>query len=504
MNDRKREITLQQKHNQSSVKENNKDKAVKPMDVGSGTDQGSEAGSGTDQGSAAETGLGTHRGSDINHAAATDLDGESQAWYASSYGKVGITVFATFVACALFFFMLLRYKGLMNTLGSFVKSGQPIIFGFVLAYLLNPVMKFIERYVYRFLKDRSKSEQKAKKNARTIAVLGSVLFLILIVGLLIAAVVPAVISSVTSLVDTLPGYVQSFTRLLQRSDFGNTEVTKYVTLALTNVTEFVEEWATTKLLPEAQTYVTQITTSVIALLKSILNFVIGIIVAIYLLSSKETFTGQSKKILYAVFKPKNANLILEIARKSDEIFGGFITGKLLDSAIIGVICYVGCSILRMPNAVLIATIIGITNIIPFFGPIIGAVPCLLLVVVQSPIHALYLLIFILVLQQVDGNIIGPKILGDSTGLSSFWVMFAILIFGGKFGFMGMLLGVPVMGVIYYIITRIVNYGVRCRGLSDETSDYVTLDNVDISTNQAVYMEAGQVEKKKIKRKAAKK
>lgn len=437
-----------------------------------------------------------------NTGNATGEGEEPETWISSSYAKVGITVFVTFAACILFFFMVLRYQGLVRTLGSFVKSGQSIIFGLVLAYLLNPVMKFIERYAYRFLKKQSKNDEKAKKMARVAGVFGSVLFLILIVGLLIAAVVPAVINSVISLVDTLPGNVQSFIRLLQKGNFGDTEVARYVSSFLTNITNYIEEWATTKLLPEAQTYISHITSGVISAVKSVLNFIIGIIVAIYVMSIKETLTGQSKKILYAVFKPHRANLILEIVRKTDEIFGGFITGKLLDSAIIGVICYIGCSILRMPNTILIATVVGITNVIPFFGPIIGAVPCLLLVVVQSPIHALYLLIFILVLQQVDGNIIGPKILGDSTGLSSFWVMFAILIGGGKFGFLGMLLGVPVMGVIYYIITRVVNYGVRRRKLSDKTSDYILMDSVDISTNKLIYKEQVSAEKRKKRKKAA--
>lgn len=161
--------------------------------------------------------------------------------------------------------------------------------------------------------------------------------------------------------------------------------------------------------------------------------------------------GQSKKIVYAIFKPKHGNIIIEVFHKADEVFGGFIIGKIIDSAIIGVICYFGCLILHIPDTILVAVIIGVTNVIPVFGPFIGAIPTLLLVVIQSPLHALYLLIFIIVLQQVDGNIIGPKILGDSTGLSAFWVMFSILIGGGLFGFLGMLLGVPVfaMNLLYY-------------------------------------------------------
>ena len=187
------------------------------------------------------------------------------------------------------------------------------------------------------------------------------------------------------------------------------------------------------------------------------------------------------------------NKIIEIVRKASEIFGGFITGKILDSAIIGIICYVGCAILKIPDAILVAVIIGVTNVIPVFGPFIGAVPAILLVVIQSPIHALYLLIFIIVLQQVDGNIIGPKILGSSTGLSSFWVMCAILIGGGMFGFLGMLLGVPVFAVIYYVAQQMIDYVMTRKKLSIHTDDYIHLLSIDSVTNEMIYEEDSEME-----------
>jgi predicted PurR-regulated permease PerM len=180
------------------------------------------------------------------------------------------------------------------------------------------------------------------------------------------------------------------------------------------------------------------------------------------------------------------NIIVHTVRKSSDIFGGFITGKIVDSAIIGCLCYIGCVILQIPSAILVSVIVGVTNIIPFFGPFIGAVPALFLVVIQSPWHALYLLIFIIVLQQVDGNIIGPKILGNSTGLSSFWVMFAILVFGGIWGFFGMLLGVPVMAVIYYIIGKLARHFLAKRNLPTATSEYIKMRGVNIENNTLRY------------------
>ena len=211
----------------------------------------------------------------------------------------------------------------------------------------------------------------------------------------------------------------------------------------------------------------------------------------YVLSIMETLQGQAKKIIYAVFKPKYGNVITHTVRKSSEIFGGFITGKLLDSAIIGVICYIVCLILKMPSALLVSVIIGVTNIIPFFGPFIGAIPALLLVVIQSPWHALYLLIFIIVLQQVDGNIIGPKILGNSTGLSSFWVLFSTLFFGGMWGVLGMILGVPGFAVIYYLIGKVVRTALSKKKLPTETAVYVKARGVNLDTNTLRYNKQGE-------------
>lgn len=414
----------------------------------------------------------------------------SEKWSNSAYVKAGITVFITFACCILFFFVIFRFTGFAGVWKKFFKSGESIIMGLVLAYLLNPVMKFISKHSERILRRCIKKEKKRKKLAKGIGVIGAIAFLIILLALLLAAIVPSIIDSVNTLVETMSSSVSSFLKLLDNKEFLDDDIADYLELGITNITDYLQDWAKNTLLPQAQTYVSHITTitsSVISVVKSLLNFVIGIIVAVYVMSIQDTLKGQCKKIIYAVMKPHNGNLLIEIVRESNRIFGGFITGKLLDSAIIGVICYIGCCILRMPYALLVSVIVGVTNVIPFFGPIIGAVPCLFLVVIQSPLHALYLLIFIIVLQQVDGNIIGPKILGDSTGLSSFWIMFAILIGGGMFGFMGMLLGVPVFGVIYYLVRRVINYRVRKKDLSDRTQDYILLDYVDEKTNTIVFM-----------------
>lgn len=410
--------------------------------------------------------------------------------------KIGLMVFLTFACCILFFFMLLRYKGFADGWNKIVAAAQSIIIGLVLAYLLNPIMEFLETRFYKLLKDKTKTDQKAKKLSRGLGIAGAILFLLVILVLLIAAIVPSVISCIVGVVDTLPGNVQNFIKLVQSGKLGEFEVTDKIGDMLTNLVDYVENWATKTLLPEAKTYLLQITSGVINIVKAVMNFVIGIIVAAYVLMIKERLIGQSKKAIYAIFKPRQGNIIIETMHKADEIFGGFIIGKIIDSAIIGVICYVGCSILHIPDAMLVAVIVGVTNIIPVFGPFIGAIPSLLLVVVQSPWHALYLLIFIIILQQVDGNIIGPKILGSSTGLSSFWVMFAIVIGGGLFGFIGMLLGVPVFAMIYYIVQRLVDHSIRKRQLPEATDAYVDVKSVDLSTGSLVHYEASKSKKKK--------
>ena len=214
-------------------------------------------------------------------------------------------------------------------------------------------------------------------------------------------------------------------------------------------------WIKTTLLPSMQNILSGAALGVLNVVVVLKNLVIGIIVAVYMLASRKRFVQQGKMVLYSVVKPRWASLITEEVKYADRMFGGFINGKILDSAIIGLLCYIGCLIFKFPSALLVSVIIGVTNVIPFFGPFIGAIPATLLILIQNPIKALWFVLFVLVLQQLDGNIIGPKILGNTTGLSSFWVLFAILLFGGLWGFAGMIVGVPLFAVIYDVIKKLV-------------------------------------------------
>lgn len=402
------------------------------------------------------------------------------------YVKMGLTAFLTVAACITFFFVLYRFDTISSLIGEIVKSAEPIIIGLVLAYLLMPTKKMIEKTVYRFLRKKKFKKEKAKDIAKPVAITGSIIFLFIIIGVLIAILVPALLTSIFGLAEAMPRYIDSFVEWIEDIGLADSSVAILIGDAITSLTSELQTWAKNEILPLVQEYLGQITSGVLAVVKTILNFIIGIIVVVYVMSIQETLTGQCKKVIYAIFPAKKGNIIIDTVRKSNEIFGGFITGKIIDSAIIGVICYIGCMIMQTPSGLLVAFIVGVTNVIPFFGPFIGAIPSILLVLIQSPIHALYLAIFILVLQQVDGNIIGPKILGDSTGLSAFWILTSISIAGGLFGFFGMLLGVPVFAVIYYIVQQIVKYQMEKKNLSSDTEEYVDLLSIDESSKEMKY------------------
>lgn len=228
------------------------------------------------------------------------------------------------------------------------------------------------------------------------------------------------------------------------------------------------------------------TLSIMNVLQFLYNIIVGAIISIYVMMSTNTFTGQAKKIAYAVLKPDIANSMIEVVRHCNQIFGGFITGKLIDSAIIGVVCFIVLNLIQMPYAMLVSVIVGVTNVIPFFGPYIGAVPSLILISLTDLKQGAIFLIFIIVLQQIDGNILGPKILGNSTGLSPFWVVFSILVGGGVFGFPGMLLGVPVFAVIYYLIKTFVEYALYKKRMPLETQSYIRADGYDMESGQLIY------------------
>lgn len=400
--------------------------------------------------------------------------------------SIGLTVFLTFFACIVVFFLFYRYKGFTEGWNNLLVVLQPILFGMIGAYLVNPIMKAYEKRMLPFFLARSRNEKKTRRRVRNVAItFGTATFIGIIVAI-IAIMIPQMVSNISDLTKSVPKEIARLTKWLE--DNSDAPAIIWFSDMLTSFTDWLVNWLKTDFLGEALNYVGSIANSVYVVIRSILNLVIGVIVAVYILQSKEAFTGQTKKIIYAIWKPHTGNKIIHVMRRSNEIFGGFVIGKIIDSLIIGLLSYVALKIMRMPYPALLASIIGVTNIIPFFGPFIGAIPCLILVVLYNPLKALYLLIFIIILQQVDGNIIGPKILGDSTGLSSFWVIFSILIGGGFFGVIGMILGVPVFAVIYYLMKKLFEARLKRRELPMDTKAYVRAVKLDSETLKLRYPE----------------
>lgn len=420
-------------------------------------------------------------------------DKKGKDWDVKQYLTIALLTFGTVCGCILFFFMVYRYHGFADFWRNLVWILQPITIGVILAYLLNPVMMFIEKYLLKFALPRMKSEKRARKVGRAVAIAGALLFLAGILILLFWVVVPSVTRSIQNMISVFPSEVNNLIRWVEDFTKGDSQMAEMVSDGIEKAGVMLQTFVEKELLPQAQVYLASITSGVIYGVKLVTNILVGVIVSVYVLSSKETFAGQAKKIVYAVLKPARANLVIKTVRKSNEIFGGFISGKLLDSAIIGVLAYIVLAIMKMPDTMLLAVIIGVTNVIPFFGPFIGAIPSFIIVVLQNPVQGLYFLIFIFILQQIDGNIIGPKILGDSTGITPFWVVTSILIFGGLWGFPGMLLGVPVMAVLQYIVRNLLAYALKKRGLVSDTASYVKLLRVDKKTNELVYSDEQETE-----------
>ena len=356
----------------------------------------------------------------------------------------------------LFFFLIYRFQGFGDAISKLTGILMPFIYGAVIAYLLKPVCNCVEDFLRRLL------PEKMGTAANMLAVTVSLLFGILVVYALIMMIVPQLITSVTTLYYTARNNLNDFVDWASHQEIiaSNQKLLDFIETSYDNLQDTLDNIVRTKLVPSMQSLLSGAALGVMSFVTFLKNIIIGVIVSVYLLASRKKFGQQCKMILYSLIKPRWADIILEEILYADKMFGGFINGKILDSAIIGVLCYIACLIFKFPSALLVSVIIGVTNVIPFFGPFIGAIPATLLILIQNPIKALWFVLFVLVLQQVDGNIIGPKILGNTTGLSSFWVLFAILLFGGLWGFVGMIIGVPLFAVIYDVIKKLVFHGLK--------------------------------------------
>lgn len=380
--------------------------------------------------------------------------------YKRRYFYLMLSIFTAISLSIVVFFMLFRMQGIGNALNTLCNILAPFGYGCVMAYLLRPMCNFYEEKLLAIL------PKKANKLVPAAAVALSVFSGLLIVYVLIIMIAPNLYVSIRTLWDSLPTKFSQLYAWATETFGEHQELLAIVNAGYEALYSTLDSWAENTLTPYIKNIVNIVSgvgTGVYRVLMFLYNLLIGLIVAVYLLGSRKKLARQSVLMVRSLLKPHWADLLLEEVAFVDRMFGGFIDGKILDSAIIGVLCYIGSIILRFPNALLISAIVGITNVIPFFGPFIGAVPSTLLILIDDPMKALWFILFVFLLQQLDGNFIGPTILGDRTGLSSFWVLFSIVLFGGLWGVFGMVVGVPLFAVFYDIVKKLVRRGLNHNG-----------------------------------------
>ena len=406
-------------------------------------------------------------------------------------------LFLVLISAAVVYLLIINLDDIFSGFMFMLSVLKPVIYGAIIAYLLNPLTKMYYRLLLKGYEKKGKSpSDKTVRIMESMTIVFALLTGVLIIAILCWLVIPQLITTVISLIETVPSQandyynyitdkIQSNKYIASRMQDTALQATKYMDNIMNND---LFPWLKSELLPNLNIYAKQFANGVMSFINVLYNLFIGIIVAIYLLKGKRVFAAQAKKITYGVCRKKTADTIIHYVRISNNMFSGFISGKIVDSTIIGIICFVLMTIFRMPYALLVSVIVGVTNVIPVFGPYIGAIPSALLILLVSPVQALYFIILVAILQQVDGNIIGPAILGESTGLSAFWVLFSILFFGGFWGIVGMLVGCPLFAVIYTIAKDFINYCLEKRKLSTDTQTYVNLKTIEDGRDGYEYIE----------------
>ena len=386
--------------------------------------------------------------------------------------KWGITAFSVLAAVSLVYVLVNNFYAVKQNLAVFLQILMPIIYGAVLAYLMSPVynlvVKILGKVYYFFL-----GEKASQRFLGFFGTVASILFLFFLTSGLVSMLIPELTKSVLSLYFSLPDTInRSYNNLaviLEKFP----DLRPYAEKAYEEISSFFtgKPDNTQAIFAHLQNLATFFTNGIWSTLTIVKNILIGLIVMVYLLNMKDLLRRQFRKLLFALFSQKKAKGIIEEMQYVHRVFGGFILGKIIDSIIIGILTFFVLSLMKMPYTLLVSVIVGVTNVIPFFGPFIGAIPCFILILLTSPIQSLYFAIAILIIQQIDGNIIGPKVLGDSTGLSSFWVLFSILLFGGLFGFVGMIIAVPFWAVIMNALRRYMDRRLQKKNLPISSSEY---------------------------------
>lgn len=395
----------------------------------------------------------------------------------------GITAFAVIVAAEVFRGLLSGYIPVGSFISKLSGALSPLVYGFAIAYLLNPVESFFEKSVYMKLAHRrlvknnpdhsygNEGMLKSKKKARAFGVAMAMLTLFVAITGIIIIIIPQLIVAIQKLAGNMPGYAEDISKWINEQLANYPDIQDWLNSALDNAWVTLSQWLNDTIVPKMSEIITTFTGGLMAAVQVIMNLFFGIIIAIYFLYNKELFAAQLKKILYSVTSPRYGNAVIKNMREVHRTFGSFLSGKIIDSLIIMGIFFVVLTAFNFPYAVLCSVVVGIFNIIPMFGPIIGAVPCALLILLEDPLYCLYFIIVTIIIQQLDGNVIGPLVLGESTGLSGFWIIFALLLGQSIFGFMGLIIGIPLFAVIYSIIRAKVGNRLESKGLPSDSNVY---------------------------------
>lgn len=413
----------------------------------------------------------------------------------------GITAFVVIIAVkladALFISAVSETVGIGDFFKNVINALSPVFYGFAIAYLLNPVENFFEKSVYMHLAMKKKAKTnpehdygngviiRSKNRARIFGVACAMFTMFVVVAGVIIIVIPQLISTISGLIENLPGYINGLTDWANEQLADYPDVQEWFTETIDGIYDALKEWINDSLIPQMSNIVVTFSNGIMAVIQVFSNLFFGIVIAVYFLYGKELFAAQLKKLLYSFSSARYANAIMRNMRVINRAFGGFLSGKLIDSLIIMLIFMILFSVLRFPYSALCAVILGVFNIIPVFGPIIGAVPCVLLMLLEDPIYAVYLVVIIIIVQQIDGNVLGPKILGGSTGLSSFWIIFALLVGQGIFGFIGLIIGIPLFAVIYSILRTRVGIRLEKKGLPSDSNVYRKVGYVDEKTGELI-------------------
>ena len=392
--------------------------------------------------------------------------------------KWGLTAFLVVLCSIIVFFAIYRLRDVSEVINVILAILTPFIYGLVMAYLLCPIYNFTVRSIYALTKRVNVNIPRPLTVSKAVASLVSIIVLLVVITGILWMIIPGLVGSIANIIQLLPDSMDSLRSWLDVKLVGWPEAQAVLNGWINNFTENAIAFVTERLLPEYSSIAAGISEGVMGVFNVVKNFFLGIIICVYFLNSKENFAAQMKKIIMAVVSRTAADEIVQGAHFTNRTFGGFINGQIIDSFIIGLICFIVMTLFGWEYTLLISCIIGITNIIPFFGPFIGAIPSALLLLMVDTRQCIYFVIFIIILQQFDGNILIPKIQGSSTGLASFWVLFAVLVGGGLFGFIGMVIGIPMFAVIYAYVSRAINNRLEKRGLATDLAEY-KVDNYTV-------------------------